>query len=130
MPHLLNFVPTDGCLASLNLLMHVEDYGPSLQSRGMLLRSIGTTQSTMNYSTMAMDEEVVDSCITRAPILERLNTPSLVWPHSLPHSPPPNWGGCNSTKRVLYDGMEDVEYAVLLKVWFLSPFSKKNLSLL
>ena len=30
--------------------MHVEDYGPSLQSRGMLLHSIATTQSTMDCS--------------------------------------------------------------------------------
>ena len=28
MPHLLNFVPTYGCRASLDFLMHVEDYGP------------------------------------------------------------------------------------------------------
>ena len=46
---------------------------------------------------MAVDEGVVDSPITRAPILERLNSPWPVWPQSLPHSPPPNRGGYTST---------------------------------
>ena len=106
--------------------MHVEDYGPLLQSRGVLLHSVATAHSTMDYSVMAVDEGVVDSPITRAPILERLNSPLPVWPHSLPHFPSPNWGGCTSTKRAIYDDMEDVEYDVLLKVWFLSPSSKER----
>ena len=54
--------------------MHVEDYGPSLQSGGVLLHSVATAQSTMDYSIMAVDEGVVDSPITRVPILERLNS--------------------------------------------------------
>ena len=103
----------------------VEDHGPSLQSRGVLLHSIATAQSTMDYSIMAVDEGVVDNPITQASILERLNSSSLVWPRSLPHSPPPNQGGCTSTKGALYDGMKDVEYDVPLRVWFLSPSSKK-----
>ena len=70
---------------------------------------------------MALDEGIVDSPITQAPILERLNFPLPVWPRSLPHSPPLNWGGYTSTKRALYDGMEDVEYALPFKVWCLSP---------
>ena len=82
-------------------------------------------QSTIDYSIMVVDEGVVDSLVTQAPILERLNSHSPMWPHSLLHSPPPNRGGCTSTKRTLYDGMEDVEYVVPLKVWFLSPSSKK-----
>ena len=59
--------------------MHVEDYDPSLRSRGVLLHSVATAQSTMDYFVMAVDEGVVDSPITRAPILERLNSPSPVW---------------------------------------------------
>ena len=105
--------------------MHVEDYGPSLRSGGVLLHSVATAQLTMDYSVMAMDEAVVDSPITRAPILKRLNSPLPVWPRSLPHSPPPNWGGYTSTKHALYDGMEDVEYGLPLKVWLLSPSSEE-----
>ena len=101
--------------------MHVKDYGPSLRSGGVLLHSVVTAQSTMDYSVMAVDEGVVDSPITRVPILERLNSPSPVWPRSLPHSSPPNRGGYTSTKRVSYGGMEDVEYGLPLKVWLLSP---------
>ena len=44
--------------------MHVEDYGPSLRSGGVLLHSVATAQSTMDYSVMAVDEGVVDSPIT------------------------------------------------------------------
>ena len=106
--------------------MHVEDYGPSLRSGGVLLHSIATAQSMMDYSVMAVDEGVVDSPITQVPILERLNSPSPVWPRSLPHSPPPNRGGYTSTKRALYGGMEDVEYGLPLKVWLLSPSSEER----
>ena len=104
--------------------MHIKDYDPLLRSRRVLLQSFVTTQSTMDYSIMAMDKGVVDSPLTRALIIERLNFPSSVWPLLLPHFPPPNQGGCTSTKHVLYDGMENVEYVVLPKVWFLSPSSK------
>ena len=106
--------------------MHVEDYGPSLRSGGVLLHSVATAQSIMDYSVMAVDEGVVDSPITRAPIFERLNSPSPVWPRSLPHSSLPNREGYTSTKRVLYGGMEDVEYGLPLKVWLLSPSSKER----
>ena len=58
--------------------MHVEDYGPLLRSGGVLLHSVAIAQSTMDYSVMAVDEGVVDSPITRAPIFERLNSPSPV----------------------------------------------------
>ena len=44
--------------------MYVEDYGPSLRSGGVLLHSVATIQSTMDYSVMAVDEGVVDSPIT------------------------------------------------------------------
>ena len=60
--------------------MHVEDYGPSLRSGGVLLHSVATTQSTMDYSIMAVDDGVVDSPIIRVAILEKLNSPSPVWP--------------------------------------------------
>ena len=116
MPHLLNSMPIHGCQALLDSFMHVEDYGPLLQSRGVLLHFVAIAQSTMDYSIMAVDEGVVDNPITRAPILERLNSSSLVWSRSLPYSPPPNQRGCTSTKCALYDGMEDVEYVVPLKV--------------
>ena len=106
--------------------MHVEDYGPSLRSGGVLLHSVATAQSTMDYSVMAVDEGVVDSPITRAPIFERLNSPSLVWPRSLPHSPLPNREGYTSTKCLLYGCMEDVEYGLPLKVWLLSPSSTER----
>ena len=115
-----------GCGASLDSLMHVEDYGPSLRSEGVLLHSVATAQSTMDYFVMAVDEGVVDSPITQAPILGRLNSLSPMWPRSLPHSLLPNRRGYTSTKRVLYGGMEDVEYGLPLKIWPLSPSSEER----
>ena len=44
--------------------MHVEDYGPSLQSKGVLLHSVASVQSTMDYSIMAVDEGVIDNLVT------------------------------------------------------------------
>ena len=61
---MLNSVPIHGCRASLDSLMHVEDYGPSLQSRGVLLHSVATAQSTMDYSIMAVDKGFVESPVT------------------------------------------------------------------
>ena len=90
------------------------------------MHSVATAQLTMDYFVMAVDEGVVDSPITRAPILERLNSPLPVWPRSLPHSPPLNRGGYTSTKRILYGGMENVEYGVPLKVWLLPPSSEER----
>ena len=105
--------------------MHVEDYSPLLQSRGVLLDSVTTDQSTMDYSIMAVDKGIVDIPVTRVPILERLNSSSLMWPHSLPYSPALNQEAYTSIKHALYDGIENVEYVVPLKVWFLFPSSKK-----
>ena len=94
--------------------MHVEDYGPLLRSGGVLLHSIATAQSLMDYSVMAVDDGVVDSPITRVPILERLNSPSPVWPLLLPHSPPPNRGGDTSTKCALYGGVNWKKLQILI----------------
>ena len=75
---MLNSLPTHGCQASLDSLIYVEDYDPSLQSREVLLHFVATTQSTMDYSIMVVDKGVVDSPVSRVPILERLNSPSPV----------------------------------------------------
>ena len=47
----------------MDSLLNVGDFGPSLRSRGLLLNSAATAQPTMDYSTMAVDDGVVDSRI-------------------------------------------------------------------
>ena len=107
-----------GCRASVDSLLNVGDYAPSLRSRGLLLHSVATAQSTMDYSTMAVDEGVVDSPVTRAPIPERMNSPSPVWPRLVPQSPLLNRGGLQCAKRSLYDAVDDVEFSGPFKVQF------------
>jgi hypothetical protein len=93
--------------------MHGQNFGPSLRSIGVLLTSTATTQSSMDYSIMAVDEEVVESPVTRAPLLERSNSLSPMWPRSRPRSPPSHERGCTFTKG---------EDATLGKVRFYFPF--------
>ena len=74
-PVKLELVQDDGCCALMDSLLNVGDYGPSLRSRGLLLNFAATAQSTMDYSTMAVDDGVVDSPIALAAIPERSNSP-------------------------------------------------------
>ena len=114
----LIFLQDYGCRASVDSLLKSVDYGPSLRSRGQLLQSVATAQSTMDYSTMAVDEGVVESPVTRALIPESLNSPSPVWPLSFPRSPPLERPRSTPTKRSLYEGKGDDHYDVKLEVWF------------
>jgi hypothetical protein len=102
----VSYVQDFVCRASLDSLLNPEDITPSLPSRGVLLHSAATTQSTMDYSTMAVDEGVVDSHSDREPILERESSPSPMWPRSTPMSPHSDRMLCNPTKRILYDRLE------------------------
>ena len=104
-----------GCRASVDSLLKTEDYGPSLRSKGVLLHFVATAQSTMDYSTMAVDDGVVESPVTGAPIRESVNSPSPMWPRSVLQSPVKRFG-CTPTKRSLYDGVDDIHYDVRVKV--------------
>ena len=64
----MDFVQDGGCRASVDSLLNVEDFGPSLRSRGVLLQLVAAAQSTMDYSTMAVDEGVVDKLVARTSI--------------------------------------------------------------
>ena len=79
-PIKLELVQDDGCRASMDSLLNVADYGPSLRSRGLLSNSAVTAQSTMDYSTMAVDDGIVNSPIFLMAIHERSNSPSPTWP--------------------------------------------------
>jgi len=122
--YLFHFMQESGCRASLDSFMNVEDFGPSLRSRGLLLQSAETAQSTMDYSTMAVDDGVVDSPVARASIPNTLNSPSPLWPRSVPQSPPTLYReDCTVTKRALYDREVDVDFDVVEKVCAV-PFFK------
>lgn len=95
------------CRASVDSLLNPEDFGLSLRSKGVLLHSAATAQSTMDYSTMAVDEGVVNSPVTREPIPSRVNSPSPLWPRFRPNSPPLDLEESAPVKRTLYSGLRD-----------------------
>ena len=105
----------------MDSLREVYDCGPSLRSRGLLLQSVATAQSTMDYSTMAVDEGVVDSPVTRLSIPMRVKSPSPIWPRSMLPLLSPKRQGCTPSKRSLYNNVEDIPSPPPSKVSFLVP---------
>lgn len=104
------------CRASLDSLKDTNDYIPSLRSRGLLLHSAATAQSTMDYSTMAVDEGVVESPVPRVGISKRLESVSPMWPQSISQSPIPNQDSNASAKRALYGRAEKSDRDEVMKV--------------
>ena len=110
------------CRASLDSLMNAEDFGPSFHSRGLVLQFVATTQSTMDFSTMIVDDGVVDSPITRSSRPEIMRSPSPTWPPSKIENLSPNRMGCTFAKRALYGTGEDVALYSPVKVSFYFTF--------
>ena len=79
------------------------------------MNSAATAQSTMDYSTMAVDDGVVDSPIALVAIHERSNSPSPTWPRNVPQAPLDR-SECTPAKRSLYDGVDDVHSGIPVKV--------------
>ena len=109
------------CRVSLDSLMIAEDFGPSLQSRGLLNQSAATTQSTMDFSTMVVDHGVVNNPVTHSSLRELVKSPSLGWPPSISHNVSPIRNRYTPTKRVLYDNEVDVSQDFPVKVCFYIP---------
>ena len=116
----LELVQDDGCRALMDSLLDVGDYGPSLQSRGLLLNFAVVAQSTMDYSTMAVDDGVVDSPVSLVAIHERSNSPLPTWPRNVLEATLDRFE-CTPAKHSLYDGVSDVHSDVPVKVCS-SPF--------
>lgn len=66
------------CRALLDLFLSPNGYPRSQQSKGVLFHSAATVHSAMDYSTMAVNKEDVDSPITHGQIPVRSSTPLLV----------------------------------------------------
>ena len=101
-PVKLELVPDDGCRASMDSLLNVGNYGPPLGSRGLLLNSAATAQSTMDYSTMAVNDGVVGSPIAVEEIPERSNSPLPMWPRNVLQAALDR-SECTPAKRSLYE---------------------------
>ena len=98
----------------------------SQQSKGVLLHSAATAQSTMDYSTMAVDEEVVESPLCHDQILVRSTTPSSIWPSNVEVSPTTVHRVGVSAKRTLYSGSKHPVSAKSFEVGFSMQFRRNS----
>ena len=98
----VQFLQDCACRASVDSLLNPMDTILSLRSNGVFLHSAATAQSTMDYSTMVVDEGVVDSPISRVSIPNCVISPSPMWPRSVLDSPCMNKDNCTLVKRILY----------------------------
>lgn len=80
------------------------------------MQSAATAQSTMDFSTMAVDDGVVNSPISNCPVHEVVQSPSLVWPHSICHAISPIRNRSSRIERVLYHEQLEVPEDQYLKV--------------
>ena len=67
------------CTASVDSVMEIETCALSKHGKWHLLYSAATTQSTMDYSRKAVEDDVVDSPPSHAIILVPINSPSPLW---------------------------------------------------
>lgn len=118
----VQFLQDYACRASVDSLLNPMDTILSLRSKGVILHSAATAQSTMDYSTMAVDEGVVDSPISRVSIPNCVISPSPMWPRSVPDSPCMNKDNCTLVKRILYGDSRESFAKDLLKVQFYAQF--------
>ena len=101
----------------MDSLNNAYGFGPSLRSRGLLLQSVATAQSTMDYSTMAVDEGVVDSLVNLS-IPKTLKSPSPMWPRTILQVLSLRRQSSTPTKRALYNNVEDMPSPPPAKVSF------------
>jgi hypothetical protein len=107
----------NACRASVDSLNNAYGCGPSLRSRGLLLQSVATAQSTMDYSTMAVDEGVVDSPVNLS-VPKTLKSPSPMWPRTALQALSPKRQSSTPTKRALYNNVDEMPSPPPAKVGF------------
>ena len=84
--------------------MDIGAYAFSQHSKGNLLYSVATAQSTKNYSPKAMDDGVVDSPLSRGASLA-VNSPSPLRGKGKLKSLELNWRDSNGAQRNLCLGL-------------------------
>ena len=94
----------DVCTASVDSVMDIGAYAISQHSKGNLLYSAPTAQSTMDYLSMAVEDEVVDSLPSRGAPLA-VNSPSPLRGKGKLQSSELNWRDSNGVQRNLCLGL-------------------------
>ena len=94
----------DVCTTSVDSVMDIRAYAISQHSKGNLLYSAPTAQSTMDYSSKAVDDGIVDSPPSRgAPLV--VNSSSPLWGKGKLQSSELNWRDNNGAQRDLCLGL-------------------------
>ena len=94
----------DVCTASVDLVMDIGAYAILQHNKGNLLYSAPTAQSTMDYSSMAVEDGVVDSPPSRGAPLA-VNSPSPLRGKGKLQSLELNWRDNNGVQRNLCLGL-------------------------
>ena len=94
----------DVCTASVDLVMDIGAYAISQHSKGNLLYFAPTAQSTMDYSSMAVEDGVVDSPPSRGAPLA-VNSPSPLRGKGKLQSSKLNWRDNNGAQSNLCLGL-------------------------
>jgi hypothetical protein len=85
--------------------MRSGDCGYSLQSKGNFLYSAATANSTMDFSTTAVEEGVVDSPPAHIPLENGVCSPSPLRSTRVMASPVDEYGRLHAVQRNLYSSM-------------------------
>ncbi len=85
------------------------------------MQSAATAQSTMDFSTMAVDDGVVNSPVASCQVRQLDQSPSPVRSLLVGHNVKPIENRCGRINRVLYDGEADATHDLSPKVSFLHP---------
>ena len=99
----------DVCTASVDSVMDIGAYAFSQHSKGNLLYSAATAQSTMDYLLKAVDDGVVDSPPSRGASLA-VNSPSPLRGKGKLKSSELNWQDSNGAQRNLCLGLSPAPY--------------------
>ena len=99
----------DVCTVSVDSVMDIEAYAISQHSKGNLLYSAPTAQSTMDYSSMTVEDGVVDSPPScGAPLV--VNSPSPLQGKGKLQSSELNWRDSNGVERNLCLGLSSAPH--------------------
>ena len=109
----------DLCTASVDSVMEIEACALSQYSKGHLLYSTATTQSTMDYSCKAVEEDVVDSPPSGAVISVAINSPSPLQGKETEESSKWKCWDTNGAQRTLNLGLSHSPNSKLHKVGLL-----------
>ena len=106
------------CTASVDSVMEIEASTFPQHSKGNLLYSAATAQSTMDYSPKAVEDGVVDSPPS-CEVFVVVNSPSPLRRKAIVRSSQSNWQDSNGTQRNLYLGLSPAPNQKMLMVLLL-----------